>query len=240
MANEDSVDATPRPPFTPKQWPPSRKSKSTKHVPVKESSEDVDMDVSDNASFAPAPAGESADSELAIGSDSATESDSPAPPTKKQKVHDTGASTKVAEKRRKVDKDEEIVAAPQADDDGEVQTPKPKKMKMRDEINFAAKKIEEDKKGNKYGGMVESVFNKAESNEMPAPKAPSHLQAAEKGKNRKLKREGAIADINMLYTGKMATMATPDPDQHQNQVIDHIDNRYIILPYSHVSVTNPG
>jgi hypothetical protein len=37
MANEDLVDATPRPPFTPKPWPPSRNKKKAKVIPVTES-----------------------------------------------------------------------------------------------------------------------------------------------------------------------------------------------------------
>lgn len=198
--------------------------------------DDSDMYVRpENAPVEPVPAEESV-----TESESATESDSPAPPAKKQKVHDTakargtagtGTSTKVTEMKRKA-ADEKIVAASDDNDDDVEQTPKPKKMKVRDEINFAARKIEEDKvKGDKYGGMVESMFiDKRAEPGMPAPKAPSQLQVAGKGK--KLKREGAIADINALYKG--ATPANPGSvsSKHQN---DAKDNRFITFPITPMS-----
>ena len=98
---------------------------------------------------------------------------------------------KVAEKKKRVDRDEEIV--PASDDE---ETPKPKKVKVakvpiRDEINMAAKKIVENEvKGNKYSGMVKTMFGKqAEENpgRKPALKAPSQLQAA---RGKMLKRGG--------------------------------------------------
>jgi hypothetical protein len=234
MANEDSVDATPRPPFTPKPWPPTRGHKTTKLFPVSESNDDEDA--------APDPAGELPVAGPADDSESNTESDSPPPPPKKQKVHRDkarGVSMKKLEaEKKKLDKNEEVMTV--TDDDGQ-ETPRPKKMRMRDEINFAAQKIDEDKaEGNKYGGMVESVFGDkqaAPSDGMPASEALSQHQAAGKGK--KLKREGAIADINALY--KKATPANPGmpvSTKHQNQVMN-IDIRFLILPYSHVTVTDP-
>ena len=42
MANEDTVDATPCPPFTPKQWPPVHNRKKSTLVPIEETS-DVGM-----------------------------------------------------------------------------------------------------------------------------------------------------------------------------------------------------
>ena len=50
IANEDMVNATPRPPFTPKPWPPARNKK--KAGKVVESS-DVEMDQLDASSLSP-------------------------------------------------------------------------------------------------------------------------------------------------------------------------------------------
>ena len=105
-------------------------------------------------------------------------------------------SAKVVEKKKQVDGDEKEV---DASDEEEMPRPKKVKAKVRDEINFVAKKMEIDGKGNKYVDMVKSMSNKqAERSGVPAPKAPSQLQAAGGG-GKKLKREGAIADINALY-----------------------------------------
>jgi hypothetical protein len=105
LANEDMIDATPRPLFTPKPWPPPHNHKNAKLVPITESS-DVKMgDDFDKASFVPVP------SEQSVAEDeSAIESDDPTPPSKKQKARVTekatgtvgakpGASAKVAEKK---------------------------------------------------------------------------------------------------------------------------------------------
>jgi hypothetical protein len=176
----------------------------------------------------------SASEESVTEDESTTESDDSdvTPPAKKQKIQATekatrtaAASTRVAEKKKKVDRDEKVVAAPD-----EEQTPKPKKVKakVRDEIDFAAKKMDNEVKGNKYGDMVKSMSsNRAERSGMPPPKAPSQLQAAGGG-SKKLKREGAIADINALYSKKV----TPtNPDQNDNMTRNNnndlmdIDNR---------------
>ena len=219
LANEDMIDATPRPPFTPKPWPPPRNRKNAKLVPITESS-DVKMgDDFDKASFVPVP------SEQSVAEDeSAIKSDDPTPPSKKQKAQVTekatgtvgakpGASAKVAKKKKKVDRDKEIVPA-----SDEEQTPKPKKVKVkvRDEINIAAKNMEENEvKGSKYGDMVKSMSSKRaeQSSGMPASKAPLQLQAVGGGK--KLKREGAIANINALY-GKV-TPANHDQSLNHSQ-----------------------
>ena len=220
MANEDVVDMTPRPPFTPKPWPPPRNRKAAKLVPITESS-DVEMgDEFDKESFAPVLSEQ--ESVRVTEDESAVDSDGPTPPAKKQKTQVTeenirGAGVKpvggkVAEKKKRVDRDEEIV--PASDDE---ETPKPKKVKVvkvpvRDEINMAAKKIVENEvKGNKYSGMVKTMFGKqAEEHpgRKPALEAPSQLQAAG---GKMLKREGAIADINALY--KKVTPANPDQTQ---------------------------
>ena len=216
MANEDMVDMTPRPPFTPKPWPPPRDRKPPKTVPITESS-DVEMgDESDKNSFAPEPS----EQESATEDESAVDSDGLTPPAKKEaqaknirKAEVKPVSGKVAEKKKKTDSDEEIV--PASDDE---ETPKPKKVKVikvpvRDEIDMAAKKIvESEVKGNRYSGMVKTTFSRpAEEHpgQKPALEAPSQLQAAG---GKMLKREGAIADIKALYTKKV-TPANPDQTQ---------------------------
>jgi hypothetical protein len=234
MANEDMVDATPRPPFTSKRWPPPRNHKSAKLVPVTGSS-DVEMsDNCDKASSAPAS------SEQSVAEDeSAIERGDPTPPAKRQKqatekaTRTAGGKEKVAEKKKEVGGDEEIVLT-----SDEEQTPKPKKVKvkLRDDINFAAKKIEEDEvKGNKYGNMLKSVSSKPaaeQSGGMPVPKVPLRARGG-----KKLKREGAIADIKALC--KRVTPETPDQSSQDNMsqndinfdVMD-IDNRQLFLSYS--------
>lgn len=137
------------------------------------------------ASFAPVPS-----EQLVAEDESAIESDNPTPLAKKQKkaTGTVGAKAKVAKKKKKVYGDEEIVPA-----SDEEQMPKLKKVKVkvRNEIDFATKKIEENQvKGNKYGDMLKSISSKQateQSSRMPAPKALSQLQAAGGGK--KLKRE---------------------------------------------------
>lgn len=96
------------------------------------------------------------------------------------------ASQKVTEEKRKVEKrkldDEENTMAERTTDD-EALTPKPKKARIRDEINIVAAK------GIKFAPSKQVA---------PALEAPqSQLQAA--GNSRKLKREGAITDIAALY-----------------------------------------
>jgi len=149
MANEDIVNATPRPPFTPKPWPPPRNKK--KLVPVAESNE-VDEPDFDNTSLSPAPS-DSSVTESESESVTESESDDPTPPTKKQKIQATqkvGGSGKVpgSEKGRKVDK--KVVVA--SEEEHRTSMPKKVKAKVRDEIDFAAKKME--KKKEKYRDIV--------------------------------------------------------------------------------------
>ena len=73
--------------------------------------------------------------------------------------------------------------------------------------------------------MVKTMFGKpAEENpgQKPALKAPSQLQAVG---GKKLKREGAIADINALY--KKVTPTNPDQTQsskHSQPEMDDIND----------------
>lgn len=194
MANEETVDATPRPPFTPKSWPRNKK-KASKLV----KSSDVEMGPPDASSLSPI---ESVTEDESVAKDDSlteSESDVPIPPAKKQKFQATstvGGSGKVTHSERKVGKDKKIVVTTEEE---QTSTPKKVKAKVRDEINFAAKKMENEDKEDKYHDMVSPCLVTIY---MPAPKAPSQVQAARQGGGKqggkKLKREGAIADINAL------------------------------------------
>ena len=202
-ADEDFVDATPRPPFTPKPWPSLRNKKKPNSIPVAETpdvemSDDVKMsDDVDNTSSVPC-------SEKSVNeNDLAVESDNPPPPAKRSKAETAGKAaakvgTKVAREVGKKTKAAEDIL-PDSDEE-QPKEPKPKKMKpkVRDEINTMARKIEDGKRS-KYGDMVKSTSTTPQaedrSNRKPASKAPSQAQAMRGGA---LKREGAIADINAM------------------------------------------
>ena len=86
IAEEGLADATPCPPFTPKQWPPPRNQTYSDLTPLAAMS-DVEMsDDFDRASFVP-PRSEMS----ATVDDSAVESDAPTPPPKKQKIQEKAA-----------------------------------------------------------------------------------------------------------------------------------------------------
>lgn len=120
MANEDVVDTTPRPPFTPKPWPLPCNRKSNL-IPMEGTSdvEDVEMtDESDHCSFVPAGSKRSATQD-----DSGDESTELASPVKNRKAerNNTAKVTMVAAKskakmagKKKVESDIEILddAAP--------------------------------------------------------------------------------------------------------------------------------
>ena len=132
MANEDIIDATSCPPFTPKPWPPCRNKKGATAdlVPIAEL--EVDTDTNDPAPAAP---------ELVTGDELESDDTTLGPPTKKQKtlvkekataaMRTAGTNEKVAAwGGKKASKD---LAA---DEEG---MPKPKKVKpkLHDEINLA-------------------------------------------------------------------------------------------------------
>jgi hypothetical protein len=101
-------------------------------------------------------------------------------------------------------------------------------VKVHDEINIMAKKIEDETQGtwSKYSDIVKSMLTTRAgdgSNRKPASRTP--LQAQAMG-GRKLKRERAIADINV----KDVTLANPDlsTNRHGSDLME-IDNRYILL-----------
>ena len=160
MANKDIVDAMPCPLFTPKLWPTSHSQKDTCLTPLTKMS-DIEMaEGFDAASF------EVPFSKKSITDDSAVESDNTPRPVKKLKVQATAKAVsmagvkpvggRAAEKKKRAKCDaEEIV---QASDEELPQEPKPKKakVKLRDEINIATKKIKENKVQNAYVDMLKS------------------------------------------------------------------------------------
>jgi hypothetical protein len=224
IANEDMVDATPRPTFTPKSKPFSHNPKNSPLTPFADTS---DIDGLGETPFKP----NSPDKSLVDTDNSAEDSDTPVPPSKKSKAKITQKATAArvdakklggrkrgvvdvegdipaldsgktaGRKRRVIDVEDDI---PLGSDEGQPREPKQKKVKvkvkMRDEINVAATKIIENEKeveGNRYAKMVKFMG----SSGAPASKVPSQssqVQAA----GRPLKREGAIGDINKLVEGK--------------------------------------
>jgi hypothetical protein len=190
MANEDLVDATPRPPFTPKPWPQPHKQASSDLTPLAETS---DVDLSDNfkkASFTPPTSKRSVTTD-----ESAVDSDMPTPVTKKLKVEPKKAMVKTAGKKKAM--------AKKAD----------KKPRMQDEFNVAAKKIRENEsQGNKYASMMKSMSGKQGEEPALKFKAPSQPQATVVG-GKKLQGEGAITDF--ITFAKEIT--TTEPDQHSKQ-----------------------
>jgi hypothetical protein len=104
--------------------------------------------------------------------------------------------------KKTTDENQMVKVAPTSDNE-QLQEPKPKKMKvkMHDEINIAAKKIEANKiEGahslSKYGHMVKYMSKPVEEGPSGKPAKASQVQVAG---GRKLKREGAIADIKVMY-----------------------------------------
>jgi hypothetical protein len=111
-----------------------------------------------------------------------------------------------------------------ASNEEQPQEPKPKKVKVKvhNEINIMAKKTEDKTQGmwSKYGDIVKTMATaQAEdgSNRKPASKIP--LQAQAMG-GRRLKREGAIADIKAMYDQLVSI-------NHSDLM--EIDNRHILL-----------
>jgi hypothetical protein len=169
----------------------------------------------ERASFVP-PTSEHSDT----ADESTAERDATPHPAKKLKAEPKKAVAKTAAKKKAVSKkadkkkvddesDVEIVNSNAEPPQEPPQEPKPKKVKprMRDEINIAAKKIEENEsQGSKYANMVKSMSgNRGEEPE--ALKGTSRPQATVVG-GKKLQREGAIADIRTF--GMEITATEPD------------------------------
>ena len=157
MANEDLLDVTPHPPFTPKPWPHPKTKKRARVDPPAELNE-VEID-EDNLAFNNTPltpVAEDLETEPKDNADNKSDSIGYAsPPTKKQK---TIPPTK-KQKGKGVDRGEKAMVP--TDDEQTQETPKLKKTKAKvcKEINFAAKKMEEVQaklEKNKYADMVMS------------------------------------------------------------------------------------
>jgi hypothetical protein len=146
IAEEDLANATPRPPFTPKQWPAPRNQTYSDLTPLAATS-DADANMSDDfdrASFVPPR------SEMSVtADDSDVESDAPSPPLKKQKTQNIGkaavktAATIAAKKgggKKQVD-EPDVEVAPSNAELLQVPKGKGKKKMVRDEINIAAKML---------------------------------------------------------------------------------------------------
>ncbi|KAF8508180.1 hypothetical protein JB92DRAFT_2954585 [Gautieria morchelliformis] len=192
IANEDIMDVTPRPPFTPKPRPlRNRKANHTSQSnlnPIKESS-DVEMtDDCDQSVFIPP------NSEGSVVGDSEVESAVVPSPAKKRKAEaGKGALLKAATTKQ-----------------GAIAKMAGKKatVRVRDEINIAAKAIEgKDLPGNKYGNMVKSMLK-------PAIKAPSLSQGIAVGK-KKVQKE-----VSLSFEQETAIDPRADQRSKQNKTDD--------------------
>ena len=210
IAEEGLADATPRPPFTPKQWPPPRNQTYSDLTPLAAMSDDDMSEDFDRASFVP-PRSEMS----ATADDSAVESEAPTPAPKKQKTQDKAAvktaaktTVKKAGGKKHVDEPDVEMVPSKVEPPQEPKAKKAKKKMVREEIN---KRIEGNaNSGNKYGDMMRAMQRAREegSNGEPALKAHVKLQAAG-GNKRGLKREGAIGDIETLFDEDI-TVTNPD------------------------------
>ena len=197
IANEDMVDATPRPNFTPKSRPISR-SKNSPLTSFPNTSDIESYDGHDHETLF-RPASEGSD-------DADAENDTPKPAKKKRaKITQSLTGSKVdakkpgktADRKRRVDDVEDDV--PLNIDEEQPQEPKPKKtkMKIREEIQAATTILENEKEGNKYAKMVKLIGLSGK----PASTVPSStppFQPEPVDGSRKLRREGAIADIKSV------------------------------------------
>ncbi|KAH9014123.1 hypothetical protein EDB84DRAFT_1443962 [Lactarius hengduanensis] len=159
LANEDLVDATPRPLFTPKR----------RHNQIQQKAERC-----------------------------------------AQKAVVTRAATKATSRKNK--RANKLIAKSAGSDAEPPQEPKPKKIKVRirDEINVAAKKMEdqaEDKsQGNKYADMVKSMSGKRLGGEGLALKRPQPQAMVAVGK--KSQWDGAIKQITATEPNQASVLAS--------------------------------
>jgi hypothetical protein len=222
MVNEDQVNATPHPSFTPIPWPPPHNQTDPSSSPLPEMSKAKMSDNLDRRSFVP-PNSEV----LTTINDSADETGEEIPPVKKQKTVAKGknkaknvVANKAGKKKQVVKSDIETVASATEPP----QKSKPNKPRMWDEVDLAARKIVENKKpGSKYGNMVKSMLGKqeeAKSSGKPAPKVLSH-QVTE-GDKRGLEREGAMIDMQ-LFGQEQEIMEISEQLLKQNSIDDPPD-----------------
>ena len=164
LAEEDLVDATPRPLFTPRQRSKRHNQAYSGLTPIQATS-DIDTSDFDGALFNPAKSDISAENPTDEDSDSVVESDAAASPPKKLKSHNTRKATPVTteatarRKKKQVDESEPEVEAMASHSQNEEprRVPKVKKQAkkaaVREEINKVAQKIRESK----YGDMVDTM-----------------------------------------------------------------------------------
>jgi hypothetical protein len=203
IANEDGVDATPRPIFTPKQRLLSRNQLQVDSPFTTFTDTDIEESDGLHDETPPMPGSDG----LVNADDSAVESDGPPTPVGKGKGKQMAPAARadmknlqveLGNRKRRVDDVGDDV--PPGSDEEQPQEPKPKrvKKKMREEINIATTKIlEKEKEGNKYANMVKNSMG---SSGKPASKVPSHSTSQAVG--RQPQREGAIADIKNFVGGK--------------------------------------
>jgi hypothetical protein len=219
MLNEDLVDATPRPSFTSKTQP---RSKASELSAIAEATDDSDgaMLIDGNKS--------------ATGRESEDELTDPPPPPKKLKAQtrttarapakpahanpkpQSKAAVHAREIRPDSDRDasqasdEDLVAGSDEDHLGATSKKGRSTVKVRDQINIAAKTIEKGK-SRKKADTARSTTEEAEDEE-PAPKPSSQGQV----KRWVLKREGAIADLNKIINNRQPDQSSAGPRVQQN------------------------
>lgn len=195
IANEDVVDATPRPPIPPKPQSAPHSHKDTSLNLAR------DLETSDTESFYAALSEPGCKESIPDDSSFKSDNDTPPPPPKRLKVEAKVTAKPVS--GRRAEKEEKV----------ETGAPKLKtKVKVRDEIDVAMKKLQETR------------------NDENGPKDETMARPQVMG-NKKLRREGAVADIRALYEHEPRV----NPDQsfkhsqkdHDNDLMD-TDNRYII------------
>ncbi|KAH9027217.1 hypothetical protein EDB85DRAFT_1893035 [Lactarius pseudohatsudake] len=230
LANEDLVDATPRRLFTPKRrhnqmqsdlTPISKTSDSDSHGDSnkngdsdshgdnnRDSDNDSDPDSNsessdDNEKSAFKPLA-SEPSDMGDNSTQAVESDMPPPPGKKLK-----AMKATSRKNKRANK---LIVKSAGSDAEPPQEPKPKKIKVRirDKIDVAAKKMEdqaEDKsQGNKCANMVKLMSGKRLGGEGLALKRPQPQAMVAVGK--KSQWDGAIKQITATEPNQASVLAS--------------------------------
>ena len=190
MANEDFVDATPRPCFTPKPRQPARSRKNASLGPVAE--------VSDGSGDGSTLLFQPLDSEGSVtGEESADDSD-PRPLAKKLKAHTTGkaipkvgrASPPQKKSRKATPRAEEIVLTPNEVDEKTAGKAKKVKLKVREQIDMQVKEIEEETNRD-----MARLTSSRPAGDVTPPLSPSEVQESGFQWGGALKRMGAIADL---------------------------------------------
>lgn len=231
MVDEDMVDATPRPLFTPKARPSTRHQKDSTPAVTDPETSDVEI-LEDSESESPFSKNSVTHDSSSGESDGEVSFESPPAKKKPQRTVKTAQTVKATAPMAKGTGKRKVPEAETepAFDEETPKKPKPKpkskpkpKTTVRDEINVAAKKIQENKdEGHEERDKVRPTKVSA------APKAPSQLQAAGEDEEsvlkaplqsqtwgKKLKREGAIADIGLLnQSTKRSHEITADNDRY--------------------------